>query len=196
MTDHSALRARLRKKRRELSHNEQTEHANNLATHVAAHQLFLNSNKIACYIPIDGEIDPSPLLHRALNMGKTVYLPVLAPFGANRLWFAPFQKNSTMALNRYGIPEPHVSWNKMVDPKSLDLVLTPLVGFDNQGNRLGMGGGFYDKTFAFLKHRHFWVKPRLLGLAHNLQRVNTLSCNEWDVPLYGVATESGILHRN
>lgn len=199
MTDHSALRTRLRshlrKKRRELSNTRQAEKAENLAAHAAAHPLFLNSKKIACYLPVDSEIDPAPLLHRALNMGKSVYLPVLVPFGVNRLWFAPFNSESHLALNKYGIPEPQVPWSKMLNPKSLDLVLAPLVGFDNQCNRLGMGGGFYDKTFAFLKHRHSWVKPRLLGMAYDLQKIDKINGNKWDVPLYGVATESGVFLR-
>lgn len=192
MTDHSALRTQLRKKRRELSSTRQAEKAEDLATHIVSHRLFLNSKKIACYISVDSEVDPSPLLHRALDMGKSIYLPVLVPFGMNRLWFAPFHEESHLALNRYGIPEPQVPWSKILNPRSLDLVLTPLVGFDNQCNRLGMGGGFYDKTFAFLKHRRSWVKPRLLGLAYDLQKTDKINPNKWDVPLYGVATESGI----
>ncbi len=196
MTDRSALRTSLRKTRRDLGSTEQTNHAEALATHISAHQLFFNSHKIACYIPVDGEIDPFPLLYRALNMGKSVYLPVLVPFGTNRLWFAPYQLNSKMALNRYGIPEPQVPRSKLLDPRSLDLVLTPLVGFDNKCNRLGMGGGYYDKTFAFLRNRRSWIKPRLLGLAYDLQKVDRLLQEKWDVPLYGVATESGVFFRN
>lgn len=195
MIDHSALRTHLRKKRRELSHTRQAEKAESLATHVAAHPLFLTSKKIACYISVDSEIDPAPLLYRALRLGKSIYLPVLVPFGENRLWFAPFHEGSHLVLNKYGIPEPQVPWKQMLSPRSLDLVLTPLVGFDSQCSRLGMGGGFYDKTFAFLKLRHSWVKPRLLGMAYDLQKTAKISSNKWDVPLHGVATESGILLR-
>ncbi|MCK5091880.1 MAG: 5-formyltetrahydrofolate cyclo-ligase [Gammaproteobacteria bacterium] len=196
MTDRSALRTHLRKTRRELSPVEQADHAEALATHISTHRLFFNSHRIACYFPVDGEIDPYPLLYRAIDMGKSVYLPVLVPFGSNRLWFAPYQLNCKMALNRYGIPEPQVPKSKLLDPRSLDLVLAPLVGFDKNCNRLGMGGGYYDRTFAFLRNRHSWIKPRLLGIAYDLQKTGQLPQEKWDVPLYGVATESGVSLRN
>jgi 5-formyltetrahydrofolate cyclo-ligase len=103
--------------------------------------------------------------------------------------------------NHFSIPEPVSRGRGMVKLSRLDLVLTPLVGFDAQGNRLGMGGGFYDRSFAFLRRRQSWRKPRLLGLAFDLQEVNAqtgdqteggLARQAWDVPLDGVVTESGV----
>ena len=76
--------------------------------------------------------------------------------------------------------------------RELDLILAPLVGFDTHGNRLGMGGGYYDRTFAYLKHRLHWQKPRLIGLAYELQRVADLANHAWDVPLQSVVTEQHI----
>ncbi len=151
--------------------------------------LFLHSQHIAIYLPNDGEMDLTPLLQRALSMGKKCYLPVLSPLFHNRLWFAPYHPGSHLSLNRFGIPEPDCNHAHMRPVWSLDLVLMPLVAFDLQGNRLGMGGGFYDRTLAYLNKRSHWRKPRLLGTAYSFQQVSQLPCESWDVPLHGVVTE-------
>ena len=95
--------------------------------------------------------------------------------------------------NEFGIPEPLLRSRRVTAITRLDLVLTPLVGFDEQGNRLGMGGGFYDRSFAYLRQRQRWRKPHLLGVAFELQNCEQgLPHQQWDVPLDGVVTESGV----
>jgi 5-formyltetrahydrofolate cyclo-ligase len=95
-----------------------------------------------------------------------------------------------------GIPEPERTHHQRIRPTALDLVLTPLVGFDDTGHRLGMGGGYYDRTFGFLNKRTRWRKPRLMGLAYELQRCQTLTRASWDVDLDAVATELAVYHFN
>lgn len=191
------LRQVMRTKRQALSHAERAACALSLAQRVAATPLFQRSRHIACYLPVRGEMDPQPLMRHALAVGKRVYLPVLAPGTTNRLRFAPYREGDELIANRFAIPEPAIPHAELVGPMSLDLVLVPLVAFDEQGNRLGMGGGYYDRTFAFLKHRSHWRRPRLLGLAYEFQKVDTLAAERWDVPLHGIATESNLyLHRS
>lgn len=184
------LRRAIRARRQALTHTERASRALNLARRVAATRLFRSSRRIACYLPVRGEMDPGPLMRYAFAMDKEVYLPVLAPGTVNRLLFAPYREGDRLQPNRFAIPEPTVPFAQLKDPMALDLVLVPLVAFDPQGNRLGMGGGFYDRSFAFLKHRSHWQKPRLLGLAYEFQKMERLAAEPWDVPLYGVATES------
>lgn len=74
-------------------------------------------------------------------------------------------------------------------PWGLDLIILPLVAFDLSGNRLGMGGGFYDRTLSFKHQRCHWKGPKLIGIAHELQRVDLLPVNDWDIPLDAVITE-------
>jgi len=190
MPSRSELRSQLRARRRALDHTQRTACAHALARRLLTHPLFKRARHIACYLPVDGEIDTGPLLCRALAMGKRIYLPVLSPSGA--LWFAPYPGRGTMQRNRFGIPEPVCHPRERRNGRELDLVLAPLVGFDARGNRLGMGGGYYDRSFAFLKHRLHWQKPRLLGLAYEFQNVGTLPSHPWDVPLQGVVTEQQI----
>jgi 5-formyltetrahydrofolate cyclo-ligase len=135
-------------------------------------------------------MDPAPLLELLWSAGKQVYLPVLVPFSRQKLWFARFSPGDMLACNRFGIPEP--VRRSLIKPLALDLVLTPLVAFDTAGHRIGMGGGFYDRTFAFLQRRQHWHKPNLVGLAYELQKQATIKPNNWDVPLDAIATETRV----
>jgi 5-formyltetrahydrofolate cyclo-ligase len=188
----NALRHELRARRQELSAPEQTHAAHQLIAHLAATRLYRVSRRIAVYLPNDGEIDPVPLMARIWETNKICYLPILSRLQHDRLWFAPFTQKTPLAANRFGILEPVVPARTWVRAQELDLILMPLVGFDTHGNRLGMGGGFYDKSLAFLRHRRLWRKPHLIGLAHDFQRVKKLDACAWDVPLQGVATDRGM----
>ncbi|WP_297527693.1 5-formyltetrahydrofolate cyclo-ligase [Thiohalobacter sp.] len=193
MTDRARLRRELRARRRTLPAHERRALAERMARHVAHDRRFRNARHVAVYLAADGEMDPGPLILRARAMGKALYLPVLLPAGANRLWFAPWREDEPLVPNRFGIPEPARAARTRIPPQRLDLVLTPLVAFDARGHRLGMGGGYYDRTFAhLLRHRHF-LRPRLIGLAYGFQRQPALPAQPWDVPLAAIATEEGIL---
>ena len=179
----------MRNKRRRLDSHSQINNARSMAKNLNRSALFQRSKHIAFYLPNDGEIDPAPLLAKARAMGKKCYLPVLSPTWHNRLWFAPYDKNTRLTLNSFRIAEPACNWRQMRPPWTLDLILTPLVAFDDQGNRLGMGGGFYDRTLAYLQQRQHWCKPRLIGVAHEFQKIKRLDHQPWDVPLHGAVTE-------
>ncbi len=190
------LRKQLRAKRARLPREAQRRAAQRVAAHLAATREFRASRRIACYLPSDGELDPSPIIERIWRMGKTAYLPVLSRRPRDRLWFAPAAPGMELRPNRYGIPEPHVPPRARVRADQLDLVLLPLVAFDGKGNRLGRGVGFYDRSLAFRHERRFLCKPHLLGLAHEFQRVPSLPVDPWDVPLDGIVTEQGVYYTN
>jgi 5-formyltetrahydrofolate cyclo-ligase len=182
------LRSRLRALRRALSPREQRLHARGLARVLGQERLFLGARRVALYWPADGEIDPLPLLERGAKTRRRAYLPVLHPGRAPRLTFAPYHPGEPLSPNRFGIPEPP-SRRGRIHARHLDLLLVPLVGFDQRGQRIGMGGGFYDRSLAFLKRRPGWRRPRLIGLAHECQRLPRIAPRPWDVPLDGIATE-------
>jgi 5-formyltetrahydrofolate cyclo-ligase len=186
------LRRHMRQLRRTLTEHQRRAAAIELAHHLGKHPLFLYSQHIAFYLPNDGELDVTPLIERAWSMGKCCYLPVLSPLYHNRLWFAPYHRDSELVLNRFGIPEPNCNWDKMRHPWTLDLLLTPLVAFDAEGNRLGMGGGYYDRTLAYLARRKYWRKPHLIGTAYRFQQAEALPYQPWDVPLQGIATDHAL----
>ena len=162
-----------------------------LARRFAGSALCQRAERIALYLQNDAEMDPAPLVARLWRMGKRVYLPVLH---GPKLWFMRHTPASRFTHNRFGIPEPDLPAGRRVPLLSLDLVLLPLVAFDNAGNRLGMGGGFYDRTFAHLRERRHLRRPRLVGVAYEMQRLAALPVETWDVPLAGIVTARGLQH--
>jgi 5-formyltetrahydrofolate cyclo-ligase len=191
-TEKSDLRRTLRTRRQSLSAEDQKLAARALAANVAGTRLFLVSRRIACYLPNDGEIDTDRVIERIRRLRKILYLPVLSPLAHDRLWFAEAKPKTKLVPNRFGIPEPAVPARNLVRAQELDLILMPLVGFDNRGNRLGMGGGFYDRSLEFLRHRTRWRKPQVLGIAYDFQRINGLTPDPWDIPLQGVITDRAV----
>ena len=183
------IRRKLRHRRRNLVPARRAAHAACLARSIANSRVFQRSLRVAAYLPNDGEMDLRPLIRRAWKLGKHCYLPVL---NRHRLWFLPYRPDTPLVDNRFGIPEPGLSPRRRWPLQTLDLVLAPLVAFDDHGNRLGMGGGYYDQTFAYLASRTHWRRPVIIGVAYEFQRVAELPSHPWDVPLHGVATEQGL----
>ncbi len=174
----------MRQKRRELSARQQQKAAKDLALSLKTSDLFKRCKHVATYLANDGEIDPSLFIKQLWKSKKYAYLPVLHPVKKNSLWFYPYNKNTQLKPNRFGILEPSLKNKRRIPPWALNLVLFPLVAFDSKGGRLGMGGGFYDRTFEFTQDR-----TKRYGLAHHFQEVDKLPTEPWDIPLHGVATD-------
>ena len=183
------LRRMLRKARQALTPCQQREAARGLYRQLAQHPLFRRAKHISLYLPADGEIDPRLLLRAAQRRGKAIYLPVLSPWPQTKMVFQRIRPGEKFRPNRFRIPEPRHNAARQRKVWALDLVLLPLVGFDEFGGRLGMGGGFYDRSLAYLARRKTWRKPTLLGLAHECQKVERLDQASWDVPLQGTVTD-------
>lgn len=183
------LRTQLRKTRRALNPSQQRQAARGLYRQLAQNPLFRRARHIALYIPNDGEIDPRLLLRAAQRRGKKTYLPVLSAWPRTKMVFQRVIHGETFRPNRFRIPEPRSNVARQRLVWTLDLILLPLVGFDDVGGRLGMGGGFYDRSLAYQARRKAWQKPVLLGLAHECQKVDQLAQASWDVPLQGTVTD-------
>lgn len=181
---HQQLRQQLRQRRRDLSSQAQALAAQKLLIKLARNPLYRRASKIAFYWPSDGEISPLPLMQQALKQGKHCYFPVVDS-DTLTMTFRRYRRGDRLLRNRFGIPEP-LAQASALPVQALDLVLMPLVGFDTGGNRLGMGGGFYDRAFANFRHRG----PLRIGLAHSLQKVPHLESASWDIPLHGICTEA------
>lgn len=182
------LRAKLLETRRQLTWQDQRKAALGVCTQLAKLPRFITSRTIGAYIANGPEINPQPFIEHCWSMGKQVYLPVLDPLKPGHLIFMKYNKGDVLARNRMGILEPHPSRDTRCPPWTLDLVLTPLVGFDVKGHRIGMGGGFYDRTFAFMNRPRQPRKPTLIGIAHECQKQPNIPTESWDIPLQGIAT--------
>ena len=159
------------------------------ANHLLTTALFTTSQHIACYFAQGKEFDCSHIIKAIWYAQKNCYLPVLSSDENKTLEFVRYQESDPLRFNRYNILEPQNTI--ALAPQQLDLVLMPLVGFDFHGNRLGMGGGYYDRTFHFMMGKP-QKKPYLLGLAYEIQQMTPLPSEPWDVPLDGVLTEKAL----
>ena len=177
----ASVRRRYRTDRRALSPPEQQQHAEAVARRFVASRVMLAFKRFAVYAPSDGELDPSPIADRLLAANKIVALPVVER--SRELSFYRYDANVRIVRNRFDIPEPDTAVALLVPTAILDVVLVPLVAFDDAGIRLGRGGGYYDATFGARRH------ALLIGLAHESQRHQGISHQPWDVPLDAVITE-------
>jgi len=146
---------------------------------------FLSSENIACYVSTWDEVDTGAIIERAWCANKRVFLPVTAAHG--RMFFRETLPETDLARNDFGLWEP-VS-GKFIDANKLDVVVTPLVAFDAARNRIGMGGGYFDRTFEFLADRTHWLRPKLIGVAFECQKVQKIARNPWDIRVFRVFTE-------
>jgi len=189
----AATRYSIRLARAQVSPKEQIEKAQQLMRIVIQLPEFMGSQHIAAYWPNDGEINPLSILATAHEMKKSCYLPKLGPAPTIQMQFMAYLPGDYLTANRLGILEPSLIDRKTIPADALDLTLVPLIAFDEKGQRLGMGKGYYDHTFAFRKNDSK-AKPFLLGLAYDLQKVSQVPSEKWDIPLDGIATETGYIN--
>jgi 5-formyltetrahydrofolate cyclo-ligase len=180
------LRQQLRAKRRALPDAIRAQAERAIHAHIKSLPEYRRARRIALYLAFDGEPSLGRLVDAARRQRKQLYVPVLRGM---TMTFAELEHGAKLAANFFGIMEPKVG--AKIDARDLDLVLTPLVAFDERGVRVGVGRGYYDRAFKFLRHRSHWRRPKLLGVAYELQRVEPLTPSSWDVPLWGVVTEAG-----
>ncbi len=191
----SELRHILRRRRRALSTRQRKQASFALCQRLKRLPEVQRARRVALYLPNDGEIDPTPLIRWLRRRGARIYLPVLQPLAHHRLWFVHHHPETPMIRNRFGIREPDTRHGahraRRLSAWALDLVLMPLVGFDPDGQRMGMGGGFYDRSFAFARQRG--PCPTLIGLGHHCQQVAALPIAPWDVSLDAIVSDRQVI---
>lgn len=183
------LRQQIRAARQALTASEQQQAASALLQHLPALPQLQQAQRVAVYLSNDAELDTTPLIKWLWQQGKQVYLPVLHLFCPGFLTFQLYTPNTPMRPNRFGIAEPVPDVSQLCPLAALDVIFLPLVAFDAAGNRLGMGGGFYDRTLASLpRGQQAGSGPHLIGLAHNCQQVGAVPTESWDVALPQILT--------
>ena len=185
----ATLRSRVRRQRRGLEDAARRAADQALVSNILALPQYARARAIAVYCAFDGEPALDEFVANACRRGKRVYAPVLSSAGMR---FARWLPTTRMRRNTFGFAEPVNAI--AIDARSLDLVLTPLVAFDRNGARLGFGGGYYDRCFAFLRARRAWFKPKLVGVGYAFQELAHIERQPWDVPLWGAVTDTGIHH--
>ncbi len=179
------LRQRLKAERQQVEPATRMAAAEAVAIDILAH-LPSSGGYLAGYWATDGEL-PLHIVQLRLPTNWIWCLPVILP--GKQLRFAPWRGGDPLASNQYGIPEPMLSPDACLTPEAMHVVIVPVVGFTRTGMRLGMGGGYYDASFAFRKTRP--APPLLIGAAYTCQELEHLEAADWDVRLDAIATERG-----
>ena len=135
---------------------------------------------VASYVPVGGEADPHHLARAAVEAGCRIALPHVTS-REEELRFLAWDTEAALAPGPFGLSQPELTAAELAP----DLILTPLVGFDAAGNRLGQGAGHYDRAFAR------FPDALRIGIAFDVQQTDSLQPDPWDVPLHAIVTESG-----
>jgi len=187
------LRKQLRQARRALSEDARSTAAKQLQNHISQLPPWSTAQTISSYLSFDGEISTQPLHLLAWRQAKSVVLPILDHNDPGQLVFHKYNADSPMRSNSFGITEPVLDEQKKVTLDNIDIMLIPLVGFDKHANRMGMGGGFYDRTLAKIYSNT--SRPLLIGVAHNCQEVAQLTPAKWDIPMDYIVTDRKVISR-
>lgn len=194
MPTREQLRKTLLQRRNRCSRAECLQLSAQICTQLRHSKLFVNRERLALYYSVANEVDLTPLFGYGWSLNKKIFLPVLCHFPKGQLWWVQYNRDTPMYLNKFNIPEPdHHARARSTKTQSLDVIFMPLVGFDRHGNRLGMGGGFYDRSLARCFHpAKTWARPLRVGVAYSCQQVEHIPNEKWDIPLDAVVTEHGI----
>lgn len=185
MASISSLRRKALRARRSLTPEARESASGEICRRVCESRDFFASDNVACFLPMHDEVDTREIIDVAWRANKRTFVPVLR--GRAQMVFCEIDAQTRLERNRFGIWEP--VRGVLFEPRQLDIVITPTVAFDENCNRIGMGSAYYDRCFAFLRHRHYWLKPKLIGVAFRCQQVEKITPNPWDIPLYTVITE-------
>ena len=173
------IRRHIRQERNSLSTEEQNQLALIASRHMLAEIQAQSAQHVALYLTNDGELATQKLIDALWDRDIKVYLPRIHPFCKGHLLFIRYDRDTGMVNNRFGISEPQLNLQNVITIDQLDMIITPLVAFDDHGNRMGMGGGYYDRTLSQVVDQ----KPLAVGFAHDCQQVSQLPTEFWDIPL-------------
>ncbi len=195
LKEHSLLRQKLRFKRCQLSKITQNQHSHKIIQYIINAPFYKQAQYIALYLSVNGEVELSALINKIDEQYKKCYLPVILSQKKGVIAFAPYHKHTPLIKNCFGISEPIYQEKELRFAQEMDVILAPLVAFDEQGHRMGMGGGYYDRALQHLainpsQSRH--LKPVFVGIAHELQCIKNLPVQKWDISLNTVVTEKRV----
>ena len=184
-TQQAIIRRHALRERRDLTAEQRRVYSDQVTSQFIHSPYFFRAKRIAVYLSTNDEVDTSGLIQRSWRAKKKIFTPVLT--GSGLMEFREMGPRTTLRKNCFGIPEP-VDGDS-IDTRLLDIIIAPVVAFDAQWNRVGMGGGFYDRCLSFQKRASAWRKPKVVGLAFRCQQVDEISRNPWDISLCEVLSE-------
>jgi 5-formyltetrahydrofolate cyclo-ligase len=191
LADRNVIRRQLRRARRELPRATQQQAARRVAQQLTCAMILRPGRRIGIYLAMPGELNLGPTIERAWLRGCHLFVPHIVSTTRGEMEFYPYTRDSRLVIHRWGIPQLAAPVGRSsVSTLTLDAVLVPIVAFDANGHRLGMGAAFYDRHFARLRSARQWHRPRLIGVAYSFQQIAAIAAQAHDVPLDAVVTES------
>ena len=181
------LRTRIKEKRGQLSSDNVGRLGEAIFRNILDSNILNDKKRIALYCSVNNEVTTEQIIKHLWAENKELFLPIIK---FNQLMFGSYKSGDNLNNNKFGIPEPVTRTEDLIAADILDLVIVPLVAFDSNCNRLGMGGGYYDRALAFKQTSSEAHSPLLIGLAYELQKVNALEINSWDIPMDGIISET------
>jgi len=181
------LRLSIRRQRLKLTSEHHQQYSSQIFNRIVAEKSLLNCKNIAIFLSQDGEPCTQSIIDYCWQQGIHTFVPVIALDHSNKMTFMEYHKHATLHRNRFGIPEPLSEKSILEENIKLDIVFMPLVAFSEEGARLGMGGGYYDRFLeSYIKTN---TDLKLMGLAYEFQKRDKLPTESWDMGLSGVVTE-------
>jgi 5-formyltetrahydrofolate cyclo-ligase len=184
----SAIRTTIKQVRSNVSNSYRITSSNHICTRIRALEQYRKAKTLALYFAVNREIDLTSLWNSAPLQGKFCYFPALKD--DLTLAFLPATPATPFKKNKYGIPEPDVSFDEAIPVEELDLIIMPLIAFDMRCTRLGMGAGYYDRTLEKKRLKN------LFGVGFQFQLVDFIDPEPWDIPMDAVITQKAIYWRN
>jgi 5-formyltetrahydrofolate cyclo-ligase len=181
-----SLRRNALRARRNMSDEQRAAASEIICKRVIASREFYASAFVGCYLPMQDEVDTREIIEAGWRANKRIFIPVLRSKG--EMFFCEVLPDTELERNSFGVWEPTRGF--LIAPQKLDVVITPTVSFDKNNNRIGMGGGYFDRCFSFLRYRKHWIHPKLIGVAFQCQAVEKITPNPWDIRLYRVISDT------
>lgn len=187
----AVLRARMQARRDGLDARQRIAAAAGVFRSLQQLPEFLTDPNVAGYWAIRGELPLNLAVASLRRNGQHYFLPVLGK--GKQLHFAEYPEGAGLRSNRFGIPEPDTDASSRHDAGDMDVILLPLLAFDRRGHRLGTGGGWYDRSLAFLRDAKRPSRPLLVGVGYAFEETDTVPVQSWDIDLDYVATDSELI---
>lgn len=185
--DKKELRESILSKRNSLDESLRFEADEKVALRLLALKEYRDANTIFCFVSYKSEIDTKNIIVESLRRGKRVIVPIVDK-ASKTMILSELRSMEELAPSDMGILEPKPEFVREVNPKVVDICITPGAVFDKHGYRIGYGGGFYDKMLPLFREDEINI-----GICYDIQVVDEVPIEEFDKPVDVLITPTDIL---
>lgn len=189
MNTKEAIRRVFLKKRRTMKEEDVIKYSEDIISQLTNSQVFKESKKIMIYLSFNNEVDTYKLMEYCLNNGKRVIVPYCIKKERKMIPSEVKNPDTELKLNSFGYREPDIESLREVKIEDIDLVIVPGVVFDEAGNRIGFGGGYYDRFLTRLKNT-----TMTMAICYDYQIIDRVPVDKLDIPVKCIITNKRIIN--